>query len=306
MMQPYTFDPEIHIREIIVVGLGGTGSQLARSLCRMIFDMRSRSLQIPAVRFVDPDVVELKNVGRQMFAAVDVGRYKAEVLARRFSAALGLEITWNNEPFSPQQLGLMGHNYSFHTKVLLGAVDNHLARRELAASNALWIDCGNHYASGQVIIGNTAYTDMVAHGLNYADERGYLRHLPNAARIFPQLLEPDDTAAPDLSCADLVQLGEQHLLINDLIADVAAQYLYKLLHRQPIRSFMTFVDAAALSMRSVPITRGDLEAYLGPIPEVARPRSGEGLVESYEDDDDEDDEDDELTGYEYYGEAAWN
>jgi PRTRC genetic system ThiF family protein len=266
-MNSYIFDPDIDIREIVLVGLGGTGSQLARSICRTVFDMKIRNLNVPRLRFVDPDVIEMKNVGRQMFTVADVGQFKAEVLARRFSAALGLEIVFNNEPFDKRMIG--DQSYQRIYTLLCGAVDNHEARRELTAAHTLWVDCGNHYASGQVIIGNTDNAAQVTQAMqsNYPklsslSESAGIRYLPNAALLFPQLLEPPEEPEPALSCAELVEIGEQHLLINDLVADVAAQYVYRLLHRQPIRSFMTYIDADLMNVRSVPITRAELEYRL--------------------------------------------
>lgn len=271
-MKHFVFDPDLHVGEIVLVGLGGTGSQWARSICRMLYDMRSRNLAIPRLRFVDPDVVEFKNVGRQMFASADVGRYKAEVLAKRFSAALGLEIIFHNEGFDPRK-HLIRRYMQRGRSLICGAVDNHRARKKLAEADELWIDAGNHYSAGQVVIGNASKAhevwDEIRYRLEHRPKLAELSdvidipRLPNAALLFPQLLKAERRKQADLSCADLVQLGEQHLLINDLIADVAAQYVYKLLHRQPITSFVTYVDADALNMRSVPITVDDLAAYIG-------------------------------------------
>jgi PRTRC genetic system ThiF family protein len=276
MVQRFIFDPDINIRYITLVGLGGTGSQLARSVCRIIYDMRARNLSVPNITFVDPDIVEAKNVGRQMFAAADIGRYKAEVLARRFSAALGLEIAFYNRAFDARL-----HTQSRSQTLLLGAVDNHQARKALSEADCLWVDAGNHYASGQVIIGNTRHKPHVWAAIEAKlEDRPKLaklsrttttRFLPNAALLFPQLLKADRSKTKDLSCAELIQLGEQHLLINDMIADVASQYVYKLMHRQPINSFVTYVDANELNMRSVPITVDDLAAYIGP-PAAETPR----------------------------------
>lgn len=279
------FDPQLHAgyTDLIVVGLGGTGSTLARHVARMIYDMRERRLQIPrSIKFIDPDVVELKNVGRQMFTAANVGQYKAEVLAKNFNYALGLDIEFYNEPLSSKLIDYRDNS------IILGAVDNHLARRELAAASGVWIDCGNHHNSGQVVIGNTSKMEVwkqqaarsMKMGTLKADEfvrqgtaatlhnpREQWSKLPNASLIFPGLLQPDPNERPenviDMSCADLILRGEQHLLINDLVASVAAQYLHKLLHRQDITTFMTYIDGDSLSMRSVPITCDDINAYVG-------------------------------------------
>lgn len=249
------FDPHLYGNiSIVVVGLGGTGSILARHVCRTVYDMRRRGLQTPqSICFVDPDIVEAKNVGRQMFTPADVGQYKAELLAKRFNYALGLNIVWHNEPFDSER-----HTDKYGNKtVILGAVDNHLARQAIAKAKGVWIDAGNHFDSGQVVIGNTDNPSLVE---RWAD--GEWRHLPNASLVFPELLEADDDPQPDVSCADLVEMGEQHLLVNDMMATIAGQYIYKLLYRQPVHTFMTFVDCNTLTMRSVPIAKENIADYM--------------------------------------------
>ena len=58
--------------------------------------------------------------------------------------------------------------------------------------------------------------------------------------------------------AELIQLNQQHLLVNQLMALIAGQYLYKLLMREPIYSNYTVVDTDYLVMRSEMITREHL------------------------------------------------
>lgn len=250
------FDPFMHLQTVTVVGLGGTGSQVARSLARTIYDMRRARLHTPAVVFIDPDVVEEKNVGRQMFAAGDVGQNKSRVLARRFNQALGLQIAAIDQPVDARR------HFERHGSLIIGCVDNHDARRELAKVDGIWLDAGNHFDSGQVCIGNSVDRESL---LRHVDgEQGKYRYLPSPALLFPQLLqpEPQPTPQPNLSCADLVARGDQHLLINDLVACVVAGYVYKLLHRQPVTTFVSYVSVDALSVRSLPICRDELLAYL--------------------------------------------
>jgi molybdopterin/thiamine biosynthesis adenylyltransferase len=59
-----TFDPNIHIQTLTIVGLGGTGAQIARSVARMVYDMNEARLHTPQIVLIDPDKVEHKNVGR--------------------------------------------------------------------------------------------------------------------------------------------------------------------------------------------------------------------------------------------------
>jgi PRTRC genetic system ThiF family protein len=248
------FEPRYAISHVVVVGLGGTGSQLARSIARIAFDMKRSDLFAPSISFVDPDRVEENNVGRQMFTAADVGQYKAELLARRFNAALGLDITAIPEPFDPERHG------GQHGTLLVGCVDNHLARRALAQVNTTWLDAGNHADSGQLVCGTTSDPVLVRDALE--KNNGVVSVLPNAALIFPELLQPEETLAPDAhaSCAELVEAGVQHLLINDAIATAAASYVYRLVYRRPLHSFMSFVSLDGV--RPVPITKEDIEAFV--------------------------------------------
>lgn len=54
----------------------------------------------------------------------------------------------------------------------------------------------------------------------------------------------------------------QHLLVNDSVAVVAAQYLYKLMHRVPVTSFLSYISSDGIGIWSIPITKDELSAYL--------------------------------------------
>lgn len=286
MSAPVEFDPQLAPSLIVVVGLGGTGAQIGRAIARTLYDMRRRSLSTPNLLFVDPDIVEEKNVGRQMFTAADVGKHKAEVLARRFNYSLGLDVSWRNEKFDHEWFmngSAVGTRIdNARNLIICGAVDGHEGRAEIAkVKSSTWIDCGNHFSSGQVVVGNTDDRKAVFYGLFEAlrhaqqmEDKGKkaelkTRWLPNVGLLFPQLLVPESkpAAVPDLSCADLVAVGDQHLLINDYVAAVAAQYVWKLLNRQPVTSFLTYVDCDGMSMRSLPITSEEMQTCL-PEPEA--------------------------------------
>lgn len=235
----------------------------------------------PEFVIVDPDRVELKNTARQLFTVADIGQYKAEILARRFNLALGLQVSWCNEPFGAKRFKRQ------IPTLWCGAVDNHEARQELAAvgygssMRHMWIDAGNWPTAGQVIIGNTNNSKDIR---LYTDQsgRGHTAWLPVASLLFPSLLQPEEApaTAPDASCADLLAAGEQHLLINDLVAVAAAAYTFKLLYRQAISSFITYVDIDTLGMRSLEITRENLDAYLShPVKEEELVEVRGGLVD---------------------------
>lgn len=257
------FDPHLNLKDIVLVGVGGTGAQLARSIARLVYAMDRDGQHVPNVTFVDPDIVEERNLGRQLFSYGDLGLGKAQTISARFNAALGLNIAAIDQPFDAQR-----HVEYGRSTLLIGAVDNEVARAELAkVPNALWLDCGNFADAnaGQVVLGNTDDLSLVQRCLNSENQEKYA-YLPNAALLFPQLLEPEPPPEPEqtpepASCAE-IRVSEQGIFVNDLVANIAAFYLWRILYRQPLETFATFVNGDMLSLRSIPICRDELSAYL--------------------------------------------
>jgi len=194
-----------------------------------------------------------------LFTVADFGQNKAEVLACRFNRALGLDIEWVPEP-----LDASAHVERYGGNLVIDAVDNHLARREIAKVQGITLSCGNHTTGGQVTVGNTSDAEGVRRHLT--GDPDTVRYLPNFALLFPSLLEPEpkSPSAPenDLSCAELTLVGSQHLLVNDMVASVAGAYLWKLLCRQPLTHFLTFLNIDTVAARSITVSRDDVLAYL--------------------------------------------
>jgi PRTRC genetic system ThiF family protein len=260
------FDPQINAQEtdIMLVGCGGTGSELAKIIARITYHMKALHIAFPkCIRFFDPDMVEEKNVGRQGFAPADIGQYKAEILAKRLGIVLGLEIEYYNEPYSG------AYKNKHRREIILGAVDSHEGRAAMAETkDAIWIDCGNSRYTGQVVIGNTSDKKRLGDVLNSKFALGATRHLPNLALTYPEMLHPDPDEKPVspidesvLSCAELLARDQQGLLVNQQMALVAGEYLRKLLFRQPIQTHVTHVDSETLTMKSTPITKDYLRTF---------------------------------------------
>lgn len=259
-MIPKIFDDPRHIQRIVLVGVGGTGGHLARLLVRMLYHLSAQGMRTPTLCLVDPDRVESHNVGRQLFSPAEMGQFKSEAMARRLSCAFGLAVEYITEPFSSQHTG--------YGTLLIDAVDNHHARQAMARTDATLLACGNHADAGQVSIGNAnrnqalAYLAEVRKREAKQGVKDTLNTLPNAYALFPELLEPDPEPVP-LSCAERVAQNRQDLFINDTVALVAARYVQQLLTRQPITSFLTFVNLARMTtIAPVPITLDTLYHYL--------------------------------------------
>jgi len=69
----YVYDPPYRFDQIVVVGLGGTGSQVARCIARLMVQRQQKNQHVPQVLFVDPDSVEPHNVGRQLYKLRGIG-----------------------------------------------------------------------------------------------------------------------------------------------------------------------------------------------------------------------------------------
>ena len=123
---------------IMLVGAGGTGSALALSLGRLAYHAGSKGMQVD-MTFVDHDLVTTKNIGRQCYCPAEIGCNKAECLALRLNMAFGQAgyrpIVAVPEPFTSAMARSWASSRS-GLFLLIGAVDNHLARRELAKAVA--------------------------------------------------------------------------------------------------------------------------------------------------------------------------
>ena len=127
-----TFDPNIHLRTLALVGVGGTGASTARILARILYAMQRARQHTPALVLIDPDRVEEKNIGRQaLFAPADIGQFKAECVARRLNAALGLDIGWIPDALDPER-----HADRFGSTLIISCVDNHVVSQSGCSSGS--------------------------------------------------------------------------------------------------------------------------------------------------------------------------
>jgi PRTRC genetic system ThiF family protein len=266
-MKPLTIEktyqvllPQTAELHLLLVGVGGTGSALASSLGRLLYHAKQKGIEVK-LTLIDPDPVELKNVaGRQYFCVAEQGANKAICLAQRLNLALGLDITAVPHPFTAdfgRQWAGYGLQHAAH--LLIGCVDNHLARRELAQTVARYggrlyaLDCGNARSNGQVLLGNLVDLQKVK-----VDELGLCSGLPSPYIQEPGLLEPDPEEAP-LSCAELTLREEQSLCINQAVAAVAFQYVYDFTLKRCLKQYATYLSLEPPAASSRLLTPSELE-----------------------------------------------
>lgn len=261
-----------------VVGAGGTGSFAALNVARLCFELRERGKTVE-LTIIDPDRVEANNIPRSNFCTAEIGRFKAQTLAERISQAWGLETSFACERFDYEKHIKPNANGNKQTTILVGCVDNHLARRELhralqkcepyystEAPSAWWIDGGNGKFSGQVAIGSTV---KIEDAEDYFTTASICRRLPAPSVFHPELLEPE-TASPRprnsveraASCPELVRLGEQSLNINSCVAVEIGEMLSALLLTNSLKRFAAYFDLESGTSRSLYCTPETIEKAL--------------------------------------------
>lgn len=253
--------------DMVLVGCGGTGSYLARSLVQIALVLGERGQDV-RLTFVDPDTVESRNVPRQSFAPAEIGQPKAVALATRFSMAWGLPIRAIASEFAP---GTSVGDRHGSLRVLVGCVDNAAGRKAIAKAIAIdasaerqawWLDCGNTAEAGQVLFGSADTKERLAGAFRAP---GLCLALPSPALVAPDLLvaRPEEKSRRRLSCAELVAANLQSLTINQRVAAEAADVLARFLVTGSLNRFATYFDSASGTAQSYYATPCDVSRATG-------------------------------------------
>lgn len=245
---------------LALVGCGGTGSHLAQTIAKLAAHCQQSGGPELEIFFIDGDRVEEKNIGRQLFGPQDLYRNKAEVLAARFNAVWGLRITAIPHMLDDQTLAGLHRS---PRGILVGAVDSAAARALLNRWSSIdpwqiWLDCGNHEYSGQVVCGTTNDAQRLDRALSLGS---VCTDVPSPALVYPDLLK-QPPKRPRLDCAAAMEDNRQSLLVNQLMATIAGQYLNALILNRQLTRFETVADLDGLTMRSTPITARTLAPYM--------------------------------------------
>jgi hypothetical protein len=140
-------------------------------------------------------------------------------------------------------------------------VDNHLGRREIAktitaANGRIWgLDCGNERYNGQVLIGNMTDTSQIE-----LDALGLCSGLPSPYVQEPDLLEPDPEEQNE-SCAEMVLAESQSLMVNRMVAAIAAQYVTDFVLQAQVLQMASYFNLVPPTIRSLLVTEANLTQY---------------------------------------------
>jgi PRTRC genetic system ThiF family protein len=244
---------------VVLVGVGGTGSHLAGALARLAYHLRGKSITVQML-FVDHDAIEEKNIGRQYHPG-DIGYWKAEIAAFRVNMAYGLQVMAAPVAFTAERFGewTAGCDRRAGANLIISAVDNHLARAEIAgvvqerAGRWYCLDLGNEQHSGQVLLGNATDIDAIKF-----DRLGLCSGLPSPYVQEPTLLEPPPAEAAPFSCAELTLREEQSLVVNQQVAALAAHYAYQFLVRRELTQMATHFTLEPPTTKSRRVTEANV------------------------------------------------
>lgn len=232
-------------RVICLIGCGGTGSFVAEGLCRIL-------PQDQTLLLIDYDRVEQRNLIRQHFYPGDLGKFKSQALAERLSRLYHRRIAYGVSPYDREALHMsMGMGYSVPAALIIGCVDNPSARTKLKdlQYDDWWIDAGNSYQSGQVLLGNTTDKEF----LNNCFDEGLqlVNRLPAPNIQQPSLLLPNVSPKPVPSCAEAIEAEEQSPVINQAMATLVLDMVYKL-GRGELDIMASYIDLGSGTLSTVP------------------------------------------------------
>jgi len=261
---------------ICQLGTGGTGGYLVQHIAQLLGTSGVSSAYVIA----DPDVVEEKNLGNQLFLPQEVGLKKADVLARRYSAAYGLDIGVYSDSYieSTKQLKSLfsteymapgvDMNRTLLLPIIIGSVDNNFTRRimhELFSKmkTCIYIDGGNEniqvpsdwrtrpkseWNENELqAYKNSGWSGQVVTGVHL----NLFKQAP-VAEVFPDILTDEDGLRPsELSCTELAASEPQRLIVNKFAALAITNVLTEITEEMNISSHITFFHAKKGYMRSV-------------------------------------------------------
>jgi len=230
------------------VGCGGTGGFVVEGLCRLLANSDLDLL------LVDHDRVEPHNLRRQNFFAGDVGKFKSQALAERMARQYGRPVAYCVYPYDRDLLNeSTGLGRRQIKGIIIGCVDNANARRTISESmqrGDWWLDAGNGHQSGQVLIGNTRSVSELESA--FAEHEQLVIKLPAPSLQLPALLHPPTKPiTQELDCAEAVEDEEQSPMINQMMATLVLEFMYRLL-KGTLTWMGTYIDMDAGTLTTIP------------------------------------------------------
>jgi len=164
--------------------------------------------------------------------------------------------------------------------IIIGCVDTAEARRSIADSlisnwNNWWLDAGNGHHSGQVLLGNTGKLDGLKESFDIANHA--VTRLPLPSLQLPALLIPPVEKTRPRDCAETIEDNEQSPTINQAMAMLVVDFVYRLLMGR-LTCMGAYIDLDAGTLQTVPVTPAIVARMVGlKISELMANKCGMGM-----------------------------
>jgi hypothetical protein len=265
---------------IVQCGVGGTGGYTVQHIAQLLGTSKRKAAYVIA----DPDIIEEKNLGNQLFLPSEVGLKKSDVLASRYSAAYGIDIGSFSDSyietadklrslFSMEYMSMYNDDdlgKKLFLPIIIGCVDNNYTRRIIhelfmKMNTVIYIDAGNEATQTPSDWRTRPKSQWSEEELATYNESGWSGQIVTGVRLnlfkqgpvaemFPDVLDDDDEIRPsELSCTELTASEPQRLIVNKFAALSIANILTQIVEEHTISSHITFFHAKKAYMRSTEV-----------------------------------------------------
>ena len=236
---------------ILIVGVGGTGSHLISFLSQLIGNRKDKALF--DITLIDKDHVEEKNLTTQKFLYEDITKNKAEVLSERYNAVYDLNIKYIDK-FIENKDDLISLLCEDKQNIIISCVDNNKARaiidtvfNQSKVYKLIYIDTGNNSGSdiinGQTIVGFKEYNKIL---------------LPSVGKYYPQIYE-EEKEDNTLSCSEAAALNIQNIGANITSAATVFNILNNIISFKRIPADFVLFDASNITTQNMKMYDKKLE-----------------------------------------------
>lgn len=261
---------------IVQVGTGGTGGYLVQHIAQMLGTSKISASYVVA----DPDIIEKKNLGNQLFLDEEVGLKKADVLASRYSAAYDIDVASYSDSYieSPEHLMqlfsreyLTIQNHMHHEvallPILISCVDNNYSRQIFhdffkSVDRCIYIDAGNESTAMPKDWQERPKAEWSAEELQTYKDSGWTGQIVTGVKlpkfqqepvavVLPDILTDDDEISPsEMSCSDLSASEPQRLIVNKFAALAILSVLTEIVEDNTLSTHIINFHAKRGYMRS--------------------------------------------------------
>jgi len=222
--EQYLLNPQ-HEITVVLIGAGGTGSQVLSCLGRMNTALNMLGHPGLFVTVYDPDVVTPSNMGRQLFTEQDAGLNKSACLVTRINRFFGTDWDSVSEKYGGQAANIVitcTDNISSRLYVHEVFHVKHEGSRYFQPyeKKMYWLDFGNSRTTGQVVLGSLEIKQPVS------EKFKTVSRLPFVTELFDYSIIDEKESGPSCSLAEALQ--KQDLFINSTLAQLGCDLLWKL------------------------------------------------------------------------------